>query len=89
MGMYNEVRKNCPACGATAEVHIGQVVSGFGDFHLDYPKDGSFKGLDQDQKDIFAFYVNQAEFYCNHNKCENRFIVNVCSDQNAIETIYI
>lgn len=34
MGMYNEVFCNCPACGGTGYMQIGQIVLGFGGFNL-------------------------------------------------------
>ncbi len=38
MGMFNEVLKSCPSCGARAMAQIRQVVLGFGNFDLDQPE---------------------------------------------------
>lgn len=32
MGMYNEVFYNCPKCGGTGYMQIGQIVLGFEGF---------------------------------------------------------
>lgn len=62
MGMYNEVYKACPSCGAKNEIQISQVVLGFGCFDLDHGT--NLDTLTQEEKHEFAAIVNKKNFYC-------------------------
>jgi hypothetical protein len=74
MGMYNEVYKSCPECGARCEVQISQVVLGFGEFDLDDPH-GHTITLDPEQKLLLKELVEQKQFNC--EKCYYTFEVEV------------
>jgi len=72
MGMYNEVYKNCPACGKQAEAQIAQLVPGFGEFDLDRPESLAAK-LSEAQ--LLALYeaVRRQIFYC--EQCNAGFTI--------------
>jgi hypothetical protein len=89
MGMYNEVRKDCPRCGNQSEVQIPQVVLGFGDFNLNYPNDGDFKDLNTEQRIEFAYYVNNTTFYSPAEERGHSFSVDVRVGESVEGVIYI
>ena len=71
MGMYNEVRKDCPKCGTTCHIQISQVVLGFGEFNLDDLE--TFEELDESELRHFKRCVEDKVFMC---ECGYRFLYN-------------
>lgn len=85
MGLFNEVKKCCPDCGAQCMVQIPQVILGFGDFDLD-TKNNIFD-LTYEQKIELSHYVNNTNFLC--TECTRTFTIKVIVDKEQGNIVYI
>jgi hypothetical protein len=73
MGMYNEVFKKCPTCNGYGEMHISQIVLGFGGFYLDNPERIA-EELDEDQVIRLKNAVEDSKwFFC--KTCDKGFSI--------------
>ena len=82
MGMYNEVFKKCPECGARMEVQIPQIVFGFGGFDLDDPS--TYKNLSADERNDLFDGIKDKTFFCEKCHSPSQSLVVECPDCKAI-----